>query len=163
VGSEKVLENFSWGSWKVLDFFVSKRVNPDHPVTFVLHSQSTTRIFWWICYLSLLLLVVVIVILFCFDCVHCVFSVIVFFPFCLCPHICTGASASHWAISFRSLTPFSALVLHWEYFVNISPSNMHLNASQLVQCSGYVVGTPAFDIGTCESAVCFRILNRMRR
>jgi len=22
-GSEKVLENFSWGSWKVLDFFVS--------------------------------------------------------------------------------------------------------------------------------------------
>jgi len=26
VGSEKVLENFSWGSWKVLDIFVSKRV-----------------------------------------------------------------------------------------------------------------------------------------
>jgi len=25
-GLEKVLENFSWGSWKVLDFFVSKRV-----------------------------------------------------------------------------------------------------------------------------------------
>jgi len=30
VGSEKVLENFSWGSWKVLEkswiFFVNKRV-----------------------------------------------------------------------------------------------------------------------------------------
>ena len=26
MGSEKVLENFSWGSWKVLDFSVSKRV-----------------------------------------------------------------------------------------------------------------------------------------
>jgi len=25
-GSEKVLENFSWGSWKGLGFFVSKRV-----------------------------------------------------------------------------------------------------------------------------------------
>jgi len=26
MGSEKVLENFSWGPGKVLDFFVSKRV-----------------------------------------------------------------------------------------------------------------------------------------
>jgi len=26
VGSEKVLENFSWGSWKSPGFFVSKRV-----------------------------------------------------------------------------------------------------------------------------------------
>jgi len=35
VGSEKVLENFSWGSFKVLDFFVSKRVGTLIDITVV--------------------------------------------------------------------------------------------------------------------------------